>query len=120
MGCSMAKEHNKLAERVGLAVSSRRKSKRLSQEELAEKISVSPITLSNIERGENAPTLAVFLRLVQELAIDAAELAGAEASMRRVSRERLQLELEAQELVQTADHRDLKLLVGLAKAMQSK
>ena len=116
----MTKERNKLAERVGAVVGSKRRSKGLSQEALAELITVSPVTLSNIERGENAPTLAVFLRLVQALGIDATELASAEASMRRVSRERLQLELEGQELLQSADMRDLKLLVGLAKAMQGK
>jgi transcriptional regulator with XRE-family HTH domain len=83
-------------------------------------ISVSPTTPSNIERGENSPTLAVFLRLVQTLGIDATELPSAEASMRRVSRERLQLELEGQKLLQSVDLRDLKLLVGLARAMQGK
>jgi transcriptional regulator with XRE-family HTH domain len=116
----MVKERNKLAQRVGAVVSSKRKAKGLSQEALAGDIDVSPITLSNIERGENAPTLAVFLRLVKALGIDATELAEAEASVRRVSGERQQLELEGQELMQSADLRDLRLLVGLSKAMQGR
>jgi hypothetical protein len=40
--------------------------------------------------------------------------------MRRVNRERLQLELEGHELLQSADLRDLKLLIGLAKAVRGR
>jgi hypothetical protein len=78
------------------------------------------VTLSNIYRGENAPTLSVFLRLVAALGLDATELVDAQATMRRVTCHRNQLEGEAVELIQNAEARDLKLLVGLARAMQGR
>ena len=81
---------------------------------------MSVITVSNIERGENVPTLGVYLRLVKALDLDTAALAGHQSAIRRVHRERLQLEAEAAELITTADNRDLRLLLTLAKAMQGK
>jgi len=120
MALTMTKDRDQLAERVGATVRARRKTKGQSQEALAADIGISLVTLSNIERGENVPTLGVFLRLVHLLGIDTAELADAHLTMRRVNRERHQLEGEALELLRNADLRDLKLLVGLAKSMQEK
>ena len=118
MAVAMTKDRDQLAERVGASVRARRKTNGFSQEALAAEIGISVVTLSNIERGENVPTLGVFLRLLRVLGIDAAELADAHFTMRRVNRERHQLEGEALELIRNADLRDLKLLVGLAKSMQ--
>jgi transcriptional regulator with XRE-family HTH domain len=119
MGSTMANdEQDQLAERVGAAVRARRKSKGYSQEALAAEIGISVITLSNIERGENVPSLGVFLRLVRAVGVDTAELVDARAAARRVNRERLQLEEEARELLRSIELRDLKLLVGMAKAMK--
>ena len=117
---SMSNDRDQLPERVGAAVRARRKTRELSQEDLAGEIGISVVTLSNIERGENAPTLGVFLRLHRALGLDISDLAEAQAAPRRVNRERLQLEGEAQELLRNAELRDLKLLVGLAKAMQGR
>ena len=114
----MTKVRDPLAEQVGAAVRARRKARGLKQEKLAEIVGISAVTLSNIERGENAPTLGVFFGLVRELGIDAAELAGVQSLDRRVTRDRLQLEGEAVELIRSAELRDLQLLVGLARAMQ--
>lgn len=109
-----------LAEQVGAAVRARRKTRDLSQEELAGQIGISVVTLSNIERGENAPTLPVFFKLHRALGLDVDELAAHQPTMRRVSRDRLQLEGEGLELIRNADLRDLRLLITLAKAMQGK
>ena len=118
-GSGMSNDRDPLAERVGAAVRARRKGKRLSQEALANDVGISPVTLSNIERGENVPTLAVFLRLHRSLTLDPTDLAEAQAA-ERVDKDRLQLESEAIELIRNADIRDLKLIVGLAKAMLGK
>ncbi len=122
MASAMTKPKDKdpLADLVGAAVRARRHAKGQTQEELAENIDVSVVTLSNIERGENVPTLSVFFRLHRELGLDASELAGAQTAVRRVSRDRLQLEAEVLELARTSDMRDLRLLISLAKAMQGK
>lgn len=122
MATTMAKdkERDSLADLVGAVVRARRRAQSLTQEELADRIGISVVTLSNIERGENVPTLSVFFRLHRELGLDASELAGAQAAARRVSRDRLQLEAEALELLRGADMRDLRLLISLAKAMQGR
>lgn len=115
-----AKDKDPLADFVGAAVRARRHAKHLTQDQLADMIEVSVVTLSNIERGENVPTLSVFLRLHSALGLDATELAGAQTAVRRVSRDRLQLEAEVLELARAAEMRDLRLLISLAKAMQGK
>ena len=116
----MTTERDQLAERVGAAVRARRKAKGLSQEAVASEIGISVITLSNIERGENVPSLSVYLRLVQHLDVDTAALAEHQRATRRVNRERVQLEAEATELITSAENRDLRLILTLAKAMQGK
>ena len=46
-----------------------RESRHLSQAELAEKISLSPESISNIERGVHAPKFETIERLAEALAI---------------------------------------------------
>lgn len=120
MVCPMAKVRDPLALRVGAAVRVRRKSTSKSQEALAAEIGISEVTLSNIERGQNVPTLAVFLKLHAALGLDATELAEAQAAVGTVDADRIRLEAEARELVRAIDLRDLKLLVDLARGMRGK
>ena len=116
----MTKERDQLAEQVGAVVRARRKALGLSQEVLADRISVSTVTLSNIERGENVPTLGVYLRLHHELGLDINQLVGVPVEARRVGRDRLKLEAEALELIRGVEQRDLGLLIALAREMMGK
>ncbi len=61
---------NKLKD-VGLRIREVRKSKRLSQNELAEMIQVSPSYLSDIENGKVNISLAVFMRITEALQVSA-------------------------------------------------
>jgi len=54
---------------IGLRIKNLRRSKGLSQEELAEKMGISPKYLSSIERGKENPTLDTFIKLAEALNI---------------------------------------------------
>ena len=119
MASRMTTERDQLAERVGSAVRAKRKVRGLSQEALAAEIGISVVTLSNIERGENVPTLSVFFRLHRALRLDADELAEAPVETLDLSGDRQQLESKALALIHAIDLRDLKLLLTLAAAMRA-
>lgn len=51
-----------------------RKEKGLTIEQLAERVGLSPNYLGDIERGKKLPSMATFIRLVNELDISADEL----------------------------------------------
>ena len=46
----------------------------MTQEELAEKMAISPKYLSSIERGKENPTLDTFIKLAEALEIEISEL----------------------------------------------
>jgi transcriptional regulator with XRE-family HTH domain len=63
-----------LRERVGLNLQRLRRSKDLSQEELADRARVHQTYLSGVERGKRNPSLLVLERIAQALGTDVEEL----------------------------------------------
>lgn len=59
---------------MGTRIKQRRKTKEMTQDDLAEKVGVSPGFVGMIERGERAPSLDVFVLLANELGVTADEL----------------------------------------------
>ena len=59
---------------IGARVRHQRKQNGLSQEELAERTETSRVYISNIERGEAAPSLEVLLSIANTLSISADDL----------------------------------------------
>ena len=59
---------------IGLRLKELRKSKRLSQEELAEKVQTSANYLSRIERGTKNPTLDMLIKIVDSIGVGLPEL----------------------------------------------
>ena len=59
---------------IGARVRHHRKQNGLSQEELAERTETSRVYISNIERGEAAPSLEVLLSIANTLSISADDL----------------------------------------------
>jgi transcriptional regulator with XRE-family HTH domain len=55
---------------IGNRIKELRARKDLTQEQLAEKISINPKYLSSIERGQENPTLDVFIRIAKALDVD--------------------------------------------------
>lgn len=56
---------------IGARIREARKSKRLSQNELAEMISISPSHMSDIENGKKIIKLDIFMRLTEALQVSA-------------------------------------------------
>ncbi len=59
---------------VGSRIKDLRKARGFSQERLAETIGINPKYLSSIERGEENPTLNLFIRLSQGLKVNIQEI----------------------------------------------
>ena len=59
---------------VGMRIKSLRRGKGYSQEKLAELAGINAKYLSSVERGEENPTLDLFLRLSQSLKVDINEM----------------------------------------------
>lgn len=59
---------------IGKRIQDLRKSRKMSQEQLAEKMGISPKYLSSIERGKENPTLDTFIKLAAALETEIAEL----------------------------------------------
>ncbi len=65
-------------EKIGKFIAERRKAKKLSQKELAEKLKVTDRSISNWENGKNMPDLALFKPLCDELEISLNDLMSGE------------------------------------------
>jgi transcriptional regulator with XRE-family HTH domain len=84
----------------------------LTQDQLSERVQITPQYLSNIERGKENPTLDMLLRLAEALKVDAwemflsdAEAPDAQALRRKIDR-----------LLQEADRDRLRLILKLLHA----
>jgi len=108
-----------LGEIVGAMIRSARRARRLSQEELAAMIDLSPVSLSNIERGAVVPTLPVFLRLAESLSLTGQQLQTLISDEKpSTSRERLRTEAEIYERIRKLSSDRLTLANELLKALE--
>src|SRR5437764_14802984 len=64
----------RLAKKLGANIAMRRKARKWSQEDLAERLGVAPETISRFERGATLPSLLTLQRLGQMLKTPIAEL----------------------------------------------
>lgn len=70
----MARELGALKAKIGARVRGRRKSLRMSQEDLAFRVEISPTYLSQIESGRRNVSLDVLFRLAHALQVELPEL----------------------------------------------
>lgn len=94
-----------------------RRQARLSQEELAEKVSRSVDGISNIERGINLPSLDTLIDICRALSISAAVLVE-ELQSPAKSPERQELEWRLRSLCHDLPDRDLPLAIDLIAAVR--
>lgn len=67
-------EHAAHLAEVGLRIKAWRVRRRIRQDVLADRASVSRVTLGSIERGEHAATLTTYLKVARALAVDLGDL----------------------------------------------
>jgi len=99
--------------RLGESVQTRRKSKRMTQEQLAEATESSTEWISQVERGIGMPSVELLLRLADALDADAVDLVSAATNARAGRPLQQRLDLLTREL----DDRDLAILLAAATAM---
>ncbi len=59
---------------IGARIKELRKSRHLTQEQLAEKVGINPKYVSSIERGKENPTLETFIKVAKTLDVSIGEL----------------------------------------------
>ena len=91
-------------EKIGKFIASCRKSKNITQQELAEKLGVSDRTIGNWENGRNMPDLSLFKPLCDELDITLNDLLSGE----KVSEKEYQEKLE-ENIINTIDYTNKKI-----------
>lgn len=66
--------HKDILQKFGARVQAVRKEKRISQEELAQMLSMHRTYIGMIERGERNPTIRSLYKIAKALKVDAADL----------------------------------------------
>lgn len=98
---------------LGRRIKSLRKMRGYTQEQLAEIIDINPKYLSSIERGEENPTLDLFLRLAEGLKVDLHEIFQFEHE----AEEPAQLRKKLRALMAEIKEDDLARVVRVLKAL---
>ncbi len=86
-------------EKIGKFISQRRKDKKMTQSELAEKLGVTDKSIGNWENGRNMPDLSLFKPLCDELGITINDLLSGE----KIGKEKYQEKFE-ENIVNTIDY----------------
>lgn len=108
---------NDVIEKLTAELRRARLAKQLTQEELAERMSVSVETISNFERGVTTPSLRTLIALADTLEINLSHVFGSTRASRKISPERMRREQRLQHLIVSLDDRQLKLVVDLTLAV---
>lgn len=97
---------------IGKRIQDLRKSKKMSQEQVAEKMGISPKYLSSIERGKENPTLDTFIKLAESLNVELSEIFNytGEKSPK-------ELKLFISNLIKSQDGAKLKIAAKMMKAI---
>ena len=102
-----------IRDKIGSRIKSLRRAKGYSQEELAEVVSISPKYLSSIERGQENPTLDLFIRLSQGLKVELYEIFQLEHEGEDPKRLKNKLKTLSGEIKNEDLHRILRVLEAL-------
>ena len=101
---------------IGLQVRTSRNRQNLTQEQLAEAIDRTVETVSNIERGQTAPSLITLDRLSRTLGIPLRDFF--EDSGQVNTHRRAELEVKIRELARSLTDEDLEIAVGQVEVLE--
>jgi transcriptional regulator with XRE-family HTH domain len=110
----------KLKQVVGLRLQAARRQRGLTQEELAFKIGRTAESISNIERGQQLPTIETLAELARELGIPLADFLSDIPGQKRVPADRLRMETKLQEIGRSLPNNDLAIAVGLLEVLANR
>ncbi len=100
---------------LGNQIRAARTAKHLTQEELAERLDVSPETISHFERGVTSPSLKTLTTLAKLLDLKLSDVfAGLPGTPRKVSAKRADLEAQLRQIMLTWDDDRLQFLLDMA------
>lgn len=88
----------------------------LTQEDLAARVSLTPESISNIERGQQEPGIKTVQSLAKALGLPVAELVETSEELAS-SAERLQMEFQLRDLARGLSDRDLAVAVAQIQAL---
>ena len=97
---------------IGARIKSLRTRKRLTQEELSERVGINAKYLSSIERGLENPTLNTFLAIAEALEVSFDEIFCDLATEDKIAGKEL-----IEELLKTADESQIKMLSKITLAV---
>lgn len=103
----------KIKQLAGIRIKNLRQSKGMTQEELAEKMGISPKYLSSIERGKENPTLDTFVKLTEALHTEIAEV----FNFSHEGKSAKDLKTSIASLLNGSDGEKLKLATRIIKAI---
>ena len=97
--------------RLGARVAAHRRTKRLSQEQLAERVGVNPATISRLERGSTTPSIETLAKIADALRVELHDLfeASTGSSARDAAIEALVVDLKH------VERADIELVHGIAR-----
>ncbi len=102
---------------IAAALRAARRSKGMSQQELAQSADCSIETISNVERAASMPSLENFFAIASVLDFDPGRLSKAKADASKVSRQLADLRAQAAELALQFNKEQLRLWVAIGELL---
>lgn len=100
-----------------MRVQAARRQRDLTQEELAFKIGRTAESISNIERGQQLPTIETLAEIAKELGVPLADFLSNISEQKRIPADRLRMEAKLREIGRSLPNSDLALAVCLLEVL---
>ncbi len=103
---------------LGKKIRQRRKEKGYSQEELSEKIDISPRHMCTIENGNSVPSIETFLKIARVLEIDVNKFFNVNSYKNKNNARNIEIRNEIIDLIYASTISQLSLIKDLIIAVQ--